>query len=180
MKRIRILVDSFADAGWPNAQMGNAREIIYRLDPRRFHVSTFVLGTPDPRIAARENTRLIQLPQQRQTIRILSEFLLGPHDLLFYMKASPASRWYLSLRKKWRDRRVTIGTIEAQCDFQNVLDVPREAIRLWEQTVLRCDHLFSNSIYVQDSLEREYGLRSAVIATGVDTRFFTPGPDHAL
>src|SRR5712692_4720834 len=154
--------------------MGNAREIICRLEPRRFHVSTFVLGTPDPRIAGRENTRLIQLPKKRQTIRILSEFLLGSHDLLFYMKESPASKWYLSLRKKWHDRRITIGTIESQCDLQHEADVPREAIRLWEQTVLRCDHLFSNSIYVQGSLQREYGMKSEVIATGVDTRFFTP------
>jgi glycosyltransferase involved in cell wall biosynthesis len=179
MRQIRILVDSFADAGWPNAQMGNAREIIARLDPSRFHVSTFVLGTPDARIAARENTRLIQLPERRQTIRILSEFLLGSHDVLFYMKPSPASRWYLSWQKKWHDRRITIGSIESQCDFRNEPDMAQEAIRLWEQTVLRCDLLVSNSIYVQDSLEREYGFGSEVIATGVDTRFFTPARERA-
>jgi len=69
---------------------------------------------------------------------------------------------------------VTVGSIESQCDLQNEPDVPREAVRLWEETVLRCDHLFSNSSFVQNSLEREYGLRSEVIATGVDTRFFSP------
>ena len=83
MRPIRILVDSFADEGLLNAQMGNAREIICRLDPDIFHVSTFVLGKPDPRIATRKNTRLIQLPQRRQTVTILSEFLLGGHELLF-------------------------------------------------------------------------------------------------
>jgi glycosyltransferase involved in cell wall biosynthesis len=174
MRQIRILVDSFADAGWPNAQMGNAREIVCRLDPRRFHVSMFVLGTPDPRIAARNNTRLIQLPQRPQTVRILSEFLWGKHQILFYMKSSPASRCYLSLRKKWRDRRITIGSIESQCDLRNETDVSPEAIRLWEQTILRCDHLVSNSTYVQRSLKVEYGLGSEVIPTGVDTGFFTP------
>ena len=179
MRRIRVLVDSFADAGMPNAQMGNAREIMSRLDSRRFHVSTFVLGEPDPRIAGRENTRLIQLPKKRQTIRILSEFLLGRHDVLFYMKASPASKWYLSLQRKWRDRRVTVGSIESQCDLHCEPDVPQVAIRLWEQTVLRCDRLFSNSRYVRDSLEREYGLRSEVIATGVDTIFFVPPANRA-
>lgn len=179
MRQIRILVDSFADAGWPNAQMGNAREIICRLDPVRFHVSTFVLGTPDPRIAGRANTRLIQLPQRRQTIRILSEFLLGSHDVLFYMKSSPASRWYLSLKKRWHDRRITIGSIESECDLRNELDIAPEAVRLWEQTILRCDLLFSNSVFVQQSLKREYGLGSEVIPTGVDTRFFTPPQDRA-
>lgn len=174
MEPIRVLIDSFADAGLPNAQMGNAREIICRLDADMFRVTTFVLGQPDRRIAARRNTRLIQLPQKRQTVRILSEFLTGSHELLFYMKASPASKWYLSLRKKWRDRRITIGTVESQSRFENEPEISREKMQLWEQTILRCDHLYSNSAFVQKSLEEEYGLRSGVIPTGADTQFFTP------
>jgi len=47
MNSVRILVDSFADKGLPNAQMANAREIIRRLDPARFRVSVFCLGEPD-------------------------------------------------------------------------------------------------------------------------------------
>jgi glycosyltransferase involved in cell wall biosynthesis len=171
---IRILVDSFADAGLPNAQMGNAREIVCRLDPHRFRVSMFSMAEPDPRIARRRNTRLIQLPRRRQTVRILSELLWGTHEILFYIKASPASRMYTNLRRKWRDRRTTIGTIESQSDLKNEPTVTRESIRLWEQTVLQCDFLFSNSGSVQSSLEREHGLRSEIIPTGVDTRFFTP------
>jgi glycosyltransferase involved in cell wall biosynthesis len=174
MQPIRILIDSFADAGLLNAQMGNAREIIYRLDPDIFHVSTFVLGQADPRIVARKNTRLIQLPQRRQTVRILSEFLVGSHELLFYMKASPASKWYSSLRKKWRDRRTTVGTIESQCIFKMAPGVLPEAIQLWEETILRCDHLYSNSASVRRSLQLEYGRSSGVIPTGADTRFYTP------
>lgn len=174
MRPIRILVDSFADEGLLNAQMGNAREIIRRLDPHVFHVTTFVLGKPDPHIAARKNTRLIQLPQRRQTVRILSEFLFGMHQVLFYMKSSPSSRWYLSLRKKWRDRRVTVGTVESQCNLSALEDLAPEARRLWEQTILQCDHLYSNSAYVQRSLLQEYGMHSEIISTGADTQFYTP------
>jgi glycosyltransferase involved in cell wall biosynthesis len=174
MRPIRILVDTLADDGLLNAQMGNAREIITRLDSDNFHVSTFMLGRPDARIAQRKNTRLIQLPERRQTVRILSEFLLGAHDLLFYLKASPASKWYLGLRKKWRDRRVVIGTIESQCNLRDLDDFAPDALRLWEQTILRCDRLYSNSPYVQQSLSKEYGFNSEVIPTGADTRFFTP------
>jgi glycosyltransferase involved in cell wall biosynthesis len=174
LKPIRILVDSFADADLPNAQMGNAREIVSRLDPAHFHVSMFMLGEPDSRLVARENTRLIQLPERRQTVRILREFLCGAHQILFYMKASPASRWYVSLRKKWDDRRTTIGTLESQSDLRNELSIAPEAIHLWEQTILRCDRLYSNSQSVQKSLDREYGLQSEVIPTGVDTKFFIP------
>ena len=174
MQPIRVLIDSFADAGLINAQMGNAREIIYRLDPDVFHVSTFMLGEPDPRIAARKNTRLIQLPQRRQTVKILSEFLTGDHELLFYMKASPASKWYSSLRNRWRDHRITVGTIEAQSGFELDPRISREAVQLWEATILRCDRLYSNCAFVKRSLQQKYRRDSDIIPTGADTRFFTP------
>lgn len=48
MRRIRILVDSFADEDGFNAQMTSARDIMSRLDPARFQVSTFTIGKPDP------------------------------------------------------------------------------------------------------------------------------------
>lgn len=179
MKPIRILVDSFADADLPNAQTSNAREIVSRLDAEHFHVTMFVVGEPDRRIAARKNTRLIQLPERKQTLRILSEFWWGAHRLLFYMKASPASRWYTGARKRWRDSRVTLASIESQSNLKDEPTIKPEARRLYEQTVLRCDCLFSNSPSVQRSLQREYGLGSQVIATGVDTNFFSPNWERA-
>ena len=180
MRPIRVLVDTLADEGLLNAQMGNGREIIRRLDPAQFHVTTFFLGKPDPTIVARENTRLIQLPERRKTVRIFAEFMRGAHHVLFYVKSAPASRWYLSFRSKWRDRRVAIGTIESQCNLKDELDVAPEAVRLWEQTVLRCDRLYSNSAYVQKSLKQEYGLESGIIPTGADTNFFTPAPHRQV
>lgn len=175
MNPIRLLVDSFADHGLPNAQMANAREIICRLDTSRFHVSVFCVGSPDPRILQRPNTRLIRLPRRRQTVRIAREFLLGRHEILFYLKSSRASRYYMSLRNKWRDQRVVVGTVESQADLRNEPTISPGAARLWEQTILRCDYLFSNSLAVQKSLQREYHLPSSVIPTGVDTKFFAPG-----
>src|SRR5207245_10321434 len=70
-------------------------------------------------ITNRPNTRLIQLPPRRQTVRIFKEFVLGRHDILFYLKSSPASKWYLRLRRKWGDTRITIGTVESQSDLRN-------------------------------------------------------------
>jgi glycosyltransferase involved in cell wall biosynthesis len=174
LKPIRILVDSFADAGLTNAQMSNAREIICRLDPARFHVTVFYVNQPDSWIAERANVRLIRLPRRRQTVRILQEFLLGRHEILFYLKSSPASKLYLHVRKKWKDRRVVVGTVESQSDLRNEPTVTPEAILLWEETILRSDFLFSNSNAVRRSLAREYDLASEVVPTGVDTKFFTP------
>jgi glycosyltransferase involved in cell wall biosynthesis len=179
MNPVRILVDSFADEGLTNAQMSNSREIIRRLDPSRFHVSVFHVGKPDPLISQRQNTRLIRLPLHLQTVRILREFVLGRHDILFYLKSSPASKWYLQLRQKWTDNRIIIGTIESRSDLRNEPTIAPKAVLLREQTLLRCDYLFSNSRAVQQSLETEYGLPSDLVPTGVDTKFFIPAWDRS-
>lgn len=174
MKPVRLLIDSFADANDFNAQMANAREIVSRLDSSHFHVTMFHCGELDGRIAKRPNTRLIWLPPHGQTLRILHQFIWGRHQILFYIKASPATKMYMSMRRKWFDKRIVIGTIESQSDLYNEPTVKEEQFRLWERTVLRSDLLFSNSAAVQGSLQKEYGLSSEVIPTGVDAKFFTP------
>jgi glycosyltransferase involved in cell wall biosynthesis len=178
MKRTRILVDSLADEQNFNAQMTSARDIVARLNPERFDVRIFHVADSDRRIVKRPNTRLISLPQKRQTVRILREFIFGDHEILFYVKTSPAARAYFSLRSAWRDRRVTIGTVESQSDLRNEPTIKPEQIRIWEQTILRSDHLFSNSHSVQKSLQAEYRLASEVVPTGVDTHYFTPAYDR--
>lgn len=178
MRPIPILVDSLADRGLTNAQMINGRDIIGRLDPEKFQVSVFTLGDPDPAIVQRPNTRLIHLPPRRKTSTILREFLSPRHQILFYVKASPASKWFMRVRRIFHPRAVTVGTIESQSDLRQEPSISPENVRLWEQTVLRCDYLFSNSRATRRSLESEYGLHSEIVPTGVDTEFFTPAWDR--
>jgi glycosyltransferase involved in cell wall biosynthesis len=173
MKLVNILVDSFADEGLTNAQMINAQEIVSRLNPDRFSVTMFVHGPPAASIIRRPNTKLIQLPGRLQTVPLLAQFLFGSHDILFYLKASPASRMYLKLRSRRRSHCVIAGTIESQTDWLDET-ITQPAIRLFEQTVLRSDYLFSNSAFVKRSLEKNYNLPSEVVPTGVDTDFFMP------
>jgi glycosyltransferase involved in cell wall biosynthesis len=173
-KPVRILVETLADRGLLNAQMGNAREIIARLDPEQFHVTTFHSASPDQRLALRPNTRLVPLPPRRQTVRILREFLFGAHDLLFYVKASPASRVYMILRRFRGRRGLTVSTVESQSNLQHEPTISKATIQLIEQTALRADYFFSNSRFVQRSLQENYGLASEVVPTGVDTKFFSP------
>src|SRR5208282_6587432 len=86
-------------------------------------------------------------------------------------------RWYLRLRALSRSGCVIAGTIESQTDWRDETITPR-TIRLIEQTILRCDYLFSNSSFVKRSLETNYSLPSEVVPTGVDTEFFTPNWDR--
>jgi len=174
MKKIGILVDSLADEGLTNAQMSNAREIMRRIDLEQFEISVFCSAAPDPVIGARSGIKIISLPQRRMTARILREFITGKHQIVFYLKSSPASRLYTLLRKRWRDTRVTVGTIESQSNLRDEPTITHEAVRLWEQTVLKCDYLFSNSDAVRESLKREYALESQIVPTGVDTAFYEP------
>jgi glycosyltransferase involved in cell wall biosynthesis len=174
MKPIRLLIDSFADADQFNAQMTNARDLVSRLDPERFHVTMFLCGEPSRALAERPATRFIRLGKHRQSLRILHEFIFGPHSILFYIKSSPAAKLYLGLRRRWRDKRIVIASIESQSDLRNDETVKDEQIRLWENSVLRSNVFFSNSSSVQASLKNHYGLESEVIPTGVDTKFFTP------
>ena len=171
MKPVHILIDSFADEGLTNAQMINAREIVTRLDSDRFSVTMFVQRSPAQQITSRPNTRLIRLPNRMQTIPLLAQFLFGKQDILFYLKASPASRWYLKLRSLSTSRSLIVGTIESQTDWRDETITPQTR-RLVEETVFRCDYLFSNSAFVKRSLEANYGLPSEVVPTGVDTDFF--------
>jgi glycosyltransferase involved in cell wall biosynthesis len=129
-------------------------------------------------VEQRPNTRLVRLPQRRRTVRIFREFVLGRHEILFYVKSSPASRLYMGLRRRWQDSRITVGTVESQSDVKNEPTIAPEAVELWERTVLRCDYLFSNAGSVKRSLQREYNLPSEVVPTGVDSGFFTPAWDH--
>jgi hypothetical protein len=101
---VHILVDSLADKCLTNAQMSNAREIIRRLDPERFYVTVFHRDEVDASIVHRLNTRFIHLPRKRQTVRILREFAAGGHDILFYLKASPASKYYTRWRQHWKSK----------------------------------------------------------------------------
>jgi glycosyltransferase involved in cell wall biosynthesis len=160
--------------------MGNAREIASRLNPEKFHITMFLSGDPDERIAARPNTRLIRLPARHQTIRIFRELMWGDHEVLFYLKSSPASLAYMKLRRTWNDKAVVIGTMESQSDLRNEPTIKANAIRMWERTVLKSDHLVSNSRSVQRSLQREYGIDSEIVPTGVDTKFFSPSSEPKL
>jgi glycosyltransferase involved in cell wall biosynthesis len=173
MRPIHLLVDSFADDGLTNAQMINAREIVSRLNPEHFMVTMFRRGIPATEIARRPNTRLIQLPPRLQTAPLLAQLLRGKHDIVFYLKASPAARWFLKMRSLCGTRCLAAATIESQTDWRDETILP-PTIQLFEQTILRCDYLFSNSAFVKRSLEKNYGLKSEVVPTGVDTNFFTP------
>jgi len=173
---IRLLVDTLVDRDLTNAQLTSAREIIARLDPDRFHVTTFHGESPDARVAARPATRLIRLPARRRTVRLFTEFVGGRHDILFYVKAAPAAELYFRLRRLWRPRAVTIGTLESQADWRSQPTIAPTYVRRWERTVLRCDHLVSISRCAARSLRSEYRLDSHVIPVGVDTEHFRPGP----
>src|SRR5581483_3682503 len=106
------------------------------------------------------------------------QFIAGSQDIVFYVKSSRATKWYVKLRQRWSDARIAIGIVESRSDLHRQPTIARDAVRLWEQTILRSDLLFSNSQAVKRNLESEYQLPSDVVPTGVDTNFFCPAWDR--
>jgi glycosyltransferase involved in cell wall biosynthesis len=144
------------------------------------------VNAPDHRIMRRPNTSLIPVGKRRQSVVILKTFLSGRHDIVFYLKASPSAKWYMRLRAVRADHKIVVGTVESRSNLSEEPTIAPEAVRLWEQTVLRCDYLFSNSLAVANHLAECYDLTSQVIPTGVDTKYFVPnyqkrsGPPRVL
>ena len=151
---------------------------------RAFMSAFFAEACPIAASSSGPTPGLFPCPNDGERSESSANLLLGRHDILFYVKASPASRLYLSLRdlglrRRWKDGRITIGTVESQSDLRNEPTIAPEAVHLWERTVLRCDYLFSNSAVGET--ESAAGVRTCparLCPPGVDTSFFTPAWDR--
>ena len=87
MTPVRILVDSLADQGLTNCPDDQCARDHPAAGSGALSCERFLWRRPDRAVEQRPNTRLISLPQRRRTVRILREFLLGRHDILFYVKS---------------------------------------------------------------------------------------------
>ena len=68
---ITIFTPSSADEDDTNAQNLTVKEIVARLSPELFRVVMIAEGKPDPRIAARKNTRLLPYYKHGNTVHLL-------------------------------------------------------------------------------------------------------------
>ncbi len=165
---ITIFTPSFADEDDTNAQNLTVKEIVARLPPELFRVIMISEGKPDPRIAARKNTRLLPYYKHGNTAQLLMRSLVFRPDVYFYPRFGLLDHAVFALRKNLRLRTAVVThVVMAMNDATGNGLVARSA--------LEGDAVFANSTYVAETVLQRFGVKAGTIYNGIDRRFFFPG-----
>ena len=163
---IRIFTPSFADEADTNAQNLTVKEIVARLDPRRFHVTMLCEESADPRIAARPNTRILQWQRRGNTLRTLAHLLRDVPDVYFFPREGPLDAGFLQLRR-WLRMRTALVTYVVSGGLDQGTVRPTLA-----RNIREADQVFGNCHYLVRLLRDRMSVRAETIHNGIDRRFF--------
>lgn len=164
---ITIFTPSFADEDDTNAQNLTAKEIVARLPSDRFRVIMISEGRPDPRIAARKNTRLLPYYRHGNAVQLLMRAIASRPDIYFYPRVGPLDRALLTLRKNRILKTSLVTYIVMEMN-----DVTGNG--LVARTALEADAVFANSSYVAQTVRQRFGVEAGTVYDGIDRRFFFP------
>lgn len=165
---ITVFTPSFADESNTNAQNLTVKEVVARMDPSRFQVVMLASGAPDPRIAARPNTRTLRWEKRANTARILWHLLTHIPDVYFFPREGPLDSAFLTARAKlhWKSALVTY-VVSGGLGQDSNRPILRRAIR-------ECDVIAANSRYMSETVERLGGRNVQTMYDGIDRRYYYP------
>ena len=168
---ITIFTPSFADEDNTNAQNLTVKEIVARL-PEQFRVVMISEGKPDPRIAARKNTRLLPYYKHGNAAQLLIRSLAFRPDVYFYPRFGLLDQAVFALRRNLRLRTAVVT---------HVVSVMTNSAEesLVARSIVEGDAVFANSAHVAETVHQRFGVRAGTIYNGIDRRFFFPGNDPA-
>jgi len=171
---IKIFTPSFADEADTNAQNLSVKEIVARLDPGQFAVAMLHEGLPDPRIAARPNTRLLRWRKHGNTARGIVDLLTHTPDIYFFPREGPLDAAFLKLRRALNLRTRLITYIVSGGLYLQPYAPARE------RNIREADAVVANNTYLAELLKEKMGIQTAaVVYDGVDRRYFFPAlPDE--
>ncbi|MBZ5653922.1 MAG: glycosyltransferase family 4 protein [Acidobacteriia bacterium] len=164
---LTVFTPSFADEANTNAQNLTVKEIVSRLPPDRFRVILLSQGSPDPRIAARQNTELLRWSRHGNTARWLTRVLLSKIDIYFFPREGPLDRLFLFLRRSLGLPITLVTYIVMALDEIPVTATLTRAIR-------EADHVVGNSSHVAKTVEDRFGVAAGTICDGVSREVFYP------
>lgn len=169
---IRIYTPGFADKSNTNAQNLTIKEVVSRLPPEKFHVTINHSGEPDPRIASRLNTRLIQWKRHGNTARVMARLLLHPPDIYFFPSFGPLDAAYLQMRDLLRLRTAGLAYVVGNAGLAPLPPT-------MERWVRSSDVVMAVSAFAAECAQKHLGVQAGVIHDGVDARYFFP-PDNPV
>jgi glycosyltransferase involved in cell wall biosynthesis len=162
---ITIFTPSFADEDNTNAQNLTVKEIVTRLLPAQFRVVMISAGKPDPRIAARKNTKLLPYYKHGNTAQLLMRSLAFRPDVYFYPRFGPLDEAVFALRKNLRLKTAVVTHIVSAINNT-------AGNSLVARSIVEGDAVVANSVYVAETVQQRFGVRTETIYNGIDRRFF--------
>jgi glycosyltransferase involved in cell wall biosynthesis len=160
-----IFTPSFADEADSNAQNLTVKEVVSRLPSDRFRVVMCCEGKPDPRIAARENTRLIHFGRHGNTVRALWQCFQETPDVYFFPREGPLDAAFLYLRRKLHLKSALVSYIVSG----GLEQAPRPAL---DRNMREADAVFGNCRHLSQFLATKLGIDVGTIYDGIDRRYF--------
>jgi glycosyltransferase involved in cell wall biosynthesis len=165
---ITIFTPSDASAANTNAQNLTVKEIVARLPEDLFHVTLFCDGdVPDPRIAARKNTRLVELTRHGNALRLLRHCLFPPPDIYFFPRTGPLDRLFFDIRKFMGLKTALITYIVMAMDSITGKGMIGRSIR-------EADVVLANSKHVSATIRQMFGVDASQVYDGIDRRYYFP------
>jgi glycosyltransferase involved in cell wall biosynthesis len=165
---ITVFTPSDAAESNSNAQNLTVKEIVSRLAAGLFHVTMSCEGAPDPRIAARRNTRLLPWTRHGNTFRSLRHCLFPPPDIYFFPRSGPLDRIFFDARKRLGLRTAVVSYVVMEMN-------PATATGLVARSVVEGTRIVGNSRHVCRTIHERFGVEADAIYDGVDRRhYFAP------
>jgi glycosyltransferase involved in cell wall biosynthesis len=163
---ITVFTPSFADEANTNAQNLTAKEVVSRLPSDRFRVVLLGDGAPDPRILARENTKILRWTRHGNTPRWLTHVLLSKTDIYFFPREGPLDTLFMSFRR-------SLGLPIALVTYV-VMALDGGAGPKLARSIRDADQVVGNSRFVTQTVEDRFGVAARTIYDGIKREVFYP------
>ncbi len=169
---ITVFTPSDAAADNTNAQNLTVKEIVARLPEDQFHVTMLCDGdSPDMRLKARRNTRLVRWTRRGNTLRLLRHCVLPAPDIYFFPRTGPLDRIFFDLRKRMALKTALITYIVMAMDAVT-------GRGMIGRSIVEGDMVFANSKYVSETIRQMFGVVAPPIYDGIDRRRYFPPPQR--
>jgi glycosyltransferase involved in cell wall biosynthesis len=166
---ITVFTPSFADDNNTNAQNLTVKEVVARLDPRRFRVVMLGASSPDPRIAVRPNTRILRWRKHGNTLGILRYLLMNVPDVYFFPREGQLDAAFLTVRRAFALKTALVTYVISGGLLNDDRPLLFRAIRA-------ADVVVGNSRHMAETATTLGGHEVQIVYDGIDRRYYYPKP----
>jgi glycosyltransferase involved in cell wall biosynthesis len=168
---ITVFTPSFADDNNTNAQNLTVKEVVARLDSNRFRVVMLGASSPDSRIAARSNTRILPWRRHGNTFATLWDLLTNVPDVYFFPREGQLDAAFLAARR-------TFGLKTALVTYVISGGLLNDNRPLLFRSIHEADAVAGNSLHMTEVATKLGGHNVQTVYDGIDRRYYFPNPSQ--